>query len=125
MGENRRLIKPEKFQLHLHTASHYLKGPPRRMEGEFLQKNVVIGQGAAVLKYKRVSLVRFAIRKKLFTMRVERQGSRLPREDVDAQSLAEFNTRLEPDLVEGVTAHSSERQNKLMNLLNNKGGVGI
>lgn len=68
---------------------------------------------------------RLAIRKKLFIMRVVRQGNRLHR-DVDTQSLAELKARLEqPGLVEGVTAHSSERQNKLINLLINKAGMEL
>lgn len=54
-------------------------------------------------------------------MRVVRRGYRLPREDVDAQSLVEFKARLEqPGRVEGITAQDSERQNKLINLFINK-----
>ncbi|KAK4808831.1 hypothetical protein QYF61_001339 [Mycteria americana] len=64
------------------AAFQYLKGPTRKLERDFLQGLVVIGQG---LRY----------RKKFFTGRLVRHWNRLPREVVDAPSLEVFKARLD------------------------------
>jgi len=61
------------------------------MERDFSQGCVVIGQGnGSKLKEGRF---RLDIRKKFFTMRVVKHWHRLPREAMDAPSLAVFKAR--------------------------------
>jgi len=66
-----------------------MKGPTTKLERDFLQGCVVIGQG---LKEGRF---RLDIRRKFFTLRVVRPWHGLPREAVDAPSLPVFKARLD------------------------------
>jgi len=77
----------------LTVAFQYLKGPARELERDFLQGQVVRGQGVmASIKEGRFRLGR---RKKFFTLRVVRHWHRLPREAVAAPSPAVIKARLD------------------------------
>jgi len=87
-------LEKRRIRSHFIVAFQYLKGPTGRMERDFSQGCVVIGQGGNGCKLKEG---RFSsdIRKKFFTMRVVKHWHRLPREAVDAPSLAVFKARLD------------------------------
>jgi len=74
----------------LRAAFQHLKGPTGRMERDFSQGCVLIGQGCKLKEGR----FRLGIRKKFFTMRVMKHWTRLPREAVDVSSLAVFKARL-------------------------------
>jgi len=78
----------------LRAIFQYLKGPTGRMERGCSQECVVIGQGGEGSKPKE-DRFRLDIRKKFFPVRVVKHWPRLPREAVDAPSLAVFKARLD------------------------------
>ena len=64
------------------------------MGRDSLSGSVVIGRGVMVLELKE-GRSRLDIRKKFFTVRLARHWKKLPREVVDAPSLAVFKARLD------------------------------
>jgi len=87
-------LEKRRHQGDLLAAFQCLKGPTGRMERDFSQGCVEIGQGENGSKLKE-GRFRLDIRKKFFTMRVVKHWHRLPREAVDAPSLAVFKARLD------------------------------
>jgi len=87
-------LEKRRLQGHLIAAFQYLKGAYRK-DGEGLFTRVCSdrtrGNGCKLKEGR----FRLDIRKEIFTMRVVKCWNRLPREAVDAPSLAVFKTRLD------------------------------
>ncbi|KAK4827913.1 hypothetical protein QYF61_022361 [Mycteria americana] len=74
-------LQKRRLSADLIAAFQHVKGPTGKLERDFLQGHVVIGQGGRF---------RLDIRKKFFTMRVVRHWNRSSREVVDAPPLEVF-----------------------------------
>jgi len=84
-------LEKRRLRGQLRAAFQYLKRPTGRMQADFSQGCVVIGQGCKL----QAGRFRLHIRKKFFTMRVVRHWTRLPREAVAAPSLQVSKARLD------------------------------
>jgi len=97
------LFSPEKRRLRgdLLAAFRYLKGAYRK-HGEGLFTGVYSDRARGNSCKLKEDRFRLDIWKKFFTMRVVRHWNRLPREAVDAPSLAVFKARFDGALSNGV-----------------------
>ncbi|GAB0179179.1 hypothetical protein GRJ2_000383200 [Grus japonensis] len=87
-------LEKRRLQGDLIVSFQYLKGPTGKLEWDCLQGHGVGGQRGNGFKLKE-DRFRLDVRKKFSTVRVVRHWNRLPREAVDAPSLAVFKARLD------------------------------
>ena len=87
-------LKKTRLRGDLIAAFQYLKGPTGKLVRDCLSGSVVTGQRGNGFKLKE-GRFRLDVRRKFFTVRVVRHWNRLPREAVDASSLAVFKARLD------------------------------
>ena len=87
-------LEKRRVQGDLRAACHYLKGAYRK-DGEGIFTRVCSDRTRGDGSKLKEGRFRLDIRKKFFTMRVVKHRNRLPREAVDAPSLAVFKARLD------------------------------
>ena len=87
-------LKKTRLQGDLIEAFQYLKGAYKKDEDRLFSRTCSNKTMGNDFKLKEGRL-RLDIRKKFFTMRVEKHWNRLPREAVDAPSLEVFKARLD------------------------------